>query len=126
MLKQLISLLLSTALVLLLCTTSFGVTPQQEKEAADVKARIARLGTAVLVEIRLRDKTKLKGYVYQIAEDHFVISHLTTDATTNVAYADVQQLKQVKDHHLSDRKMFAIGLAIVAGLFTWANATNKP
>lgn len=127
--RQLISVLLSNALVLFLCTGTLGASPQGEKEAketAEVKARIAKLGTAVLVEIRLRDKTKLKGYVHQIAEDHFVISDLKTDATTNVAYAQVRQVKQVKDHHLSDLKMSAIAVVIVTVLFAWANWTDKP
>jgi len=74
MMRQLISLLLSNAVVLALCSSSFGVSFQGEREAkqtADVKARIEKLGTRTTrVEIKLRDKTKLKGYVQQIAEDH--------------------------------------------------------
>ena len=127
--KQLISVLLSNALVLFLCTGTFGASFQGEREAretADVKAQITKLGTATLVEIKLRDKTKLKGYVDKIAADHFVISDLKTDNTTNVAYAQVRQVKQVKAHHLSDRKMSIIAAVIVTVLFTWANATDKP
>ena len=127
--RQLISVLLSNALVLFLCTGTLGASPQGEKEAketAEVKARIAKLGTAVLVEIRLRDKTKLKGYVQQIAEDHFVISDLKTDNTTNIAYAQVRKVKRVKDHHLAERQMSVIAVVIVAVLFGWANWTDKP
>ena len=129
MMKQLISVILSTALVLFSCTGTFGASTQGEKEAkqtADVKARITKLGTATLVEVKLRDKTKLKGYVHKIAEDHFVISDLKTDTTTTVAYAQVRQVKQVKDHHLSDRQMSVIAAVIVTVLFTWANWTDKP
>lgn len=93
MTKQLISVLLANALVLFSCTSSVGASFQGEKEAketADIQARIVKLGTATRVEIKLRDKTKLKGYVQQIAEDHFVISDLKTAATTKVAYTQVQ------------------------------------
>lgn len=129
MTKQLISPLLSTALVLFLCTSAHGASFQGEKEAketADVKARIAKLETPTRVEIRLRDKTKLKGYVQQVAEDHFVISDLKTDAVTKVTYAQVRQVKEVKDHHLSDRKLSAIVFATLVVLFTLANSNNKP
>ena len=129
MIKGLISLLLSTALVLSLCTGSFGASFQGEKEAretADVKARIAKLGTFTEVEVKLRDKTKLKGYVQQIADDYFVISDSRSGATTSVVYAQVKQVKQVKSHHLSDGKMTAIAVGVLIVLFTWANSTNKP
>ena len=62
MIKELISLLLSTALVLSLCTGSLGPSLQGEKqtrETVDVKARIAKLGTATEVEVKLRDKSRL-------------------------------------------------------------------
>lgn len=129
MIKELISLLLSTALVLSLCTGSFGASFQGEKEAretADAKARIAKLGTLTEVEVRLRDNTRLKGYVQQIADDHFVISDSKSNATTNVAYAQVKKVKQVKDHHLSDIKLTGIAGAVLLVLFTWANLTDKP
>jgi hypothetical protein len=129
MIKGLISLLLSTAFVLSLCTGSLGASFQDEKEAketADAKARVAKLGTFTEVEVKLRDKSKLKGYVQQIADDHFVISDSRTGATINIAYARVKQVKQVKAHHLSDGKMAAIAVAVITVLFTWANLTDKP
>jgi hypothetical protein len=51
---------------------------KEEKEArlaAKVKEGIRKLGTGpdARVEIKLRDKTKLKGYVSEAAEDSFVI-----------------------------------------------------
>jgi hypothetical protein len=121
--------MLSNALVLFLCTSTPGASFQVEKEAketADVKARIAKFGTLTLVEVRLRDKTKLKGYVQQIADDHFVISDLKTDAVTSVTYAQVQRVKQVKDHHLSEPKLNALVFGIVTALFLFGNLTNKP
>ncbi len=129
MIRELMSLLLSTALVLSLCTGSFGASFQGEREAqetAEAKARIVKLGTLAEVEVKLRDKTRLKGYVQQIADDHFVISDSRSNATTNVTYAEVKKVKQVKDHDLSDIKLTAIAVGVLLGLFTWANWTNKP
>ncbi len=129
MTRELISLLLATALVLSLCTGSFGASFQGEKDAretAAAKARVAKLGTLTEVEVKLRDKTTLKGFVQQIADDYFVISDSRSNATTKVAYAQVKKIKQVKDHHMSDLKMTGIGVAVLLVLFTWANMTNKP
>jgi hypothetical protein len=129
MTRELISLILSTALVLSLCTGSFGASLHGEKEAretADAKARIAKLGMLAEVEVKLRDKTKLKGFVQQIADDHFVISDSRSNATAKVAYAQVKKVKQVKDHHRSDIKMSGIAVGVLLVLFTWANMTDKP
>jgi hypothetical protein len=130
MMRQLISLLLSNAVVLLLCTSSFGVSFQGEKEAkqtADVKARIEKLGTRTTrVEIKLRDKTKLKGYVQQIVEDHFVISDLETGKKIHVAYTQVLHVKEIKDRHLSGHKLLTIAAVIVAAFVIAGTWPDEP
>jgi hypothetical protein len=129
MTKPLISVLLCNALVLFLFTSSLGASFQDEKEAketADVKARVSKLEIPTLVEIKLRNKTKLKGYVQQISEDHFVVSDLKTDAVTNVKYAEVQRVKRVKTHHMSDFKLSAIVFGVVTVLYLLGNLTNEP
>lgn len=128
MMRQLISLLLSNAVVLLLCTSSYGVSFQGEKEArqtADVKARIEKLGRTTRVEIKLRDKTKLKGYVQQIGEDHFVISDLETNEEIRVAYPQVLYVKEIKAH-LPGQKLFTIGAVIVAAFVIAGTWPDKP
>ena len=42
---------------------------KEAKLAADVKSGIVKLGTgsAARIEVKLRDKTKIKGYVQEIA-----------------------------------------------------------
>jgi hypothetical protein len=58
------------------------------EQAAKVKVGIAKLGVgeAARVTVRLRDKTKLSGYVSRIGEDSFAVTDLKTGATTEVAY----------------------------------------
>ena len=123
MMKVLISLLLSNALVVLSCTSSFGLSFQGEKEAkeiADVKSRIEKLGIRTArVEIKLRNKKKLKGYVQQIAEDHLIISDLKTNTETRVAYTEILQVKEIKDRHLWGRKLFTV-TAVIATVFVIA------
>lgn len=85
----------------------------REKEAAlteKVKAAIAKLGTgpSAQAEITLRDKSKLKGYIKEANEEHFILVHQAGDAT-EVAYP---QVKKVTGNNLSTGAKVAIGVGI--------------
>jgi len=129
MMKQLVSLLLSIAFVAPSCTSSFAVSFQGENEAkeiADVKTRIEKLGRTTRIEIKLRNKKKLKGYVQEIAKDHVVISDLKTNTETMVAYPEILQVKEIKDHHFWDRKLFIIAAVIGSAFVIAGTYPNKP
>lgn len=88
---------------------------KEEKEtrlAEKVKDGISKLGTgpAARVQIKLRDKTKLKGYVSEAGEDSFVIVDEKTGATSRVAYPQVQQ---VKGNNHSRAVEIAIGVGVI-------------
>lgn len=124
--KKIISLVVSNALVLFLCSASVAAGSNEDKGARyaeKVKAGIAKIGTgpAARVEVKLRDKTKLKGYVDQIADDHFVVIDDRTGAAFTVAYP---QVKQVKGNNLSTGAKIAIGIGIVALLVLFAFAVS--
>ena len=97
-----------------------GVRPayagsKEEKEtrlAEKVKEGISKIGTgaAAHVEVKLRDKTKLKGYVSEAGEDSFVIVDEKTSATSRVNYS---QVKQVKGNNLSKGAEIAIGVGVI-------------
>ena len=80
--------------------------------AEKVKAGISKLGTGAeaRIEVKLRDKTKLKGYVSEAGEDSFVIVNEKTGATTRVTYP---QVKQVKGNNLSTAAEIALGVGII-------------
>lgn len=110
---------LSLALIVILSnlvgftSTVSGTTTEKESQFADrVKASIAKLGTGpeARVELKLRDGTKLKGYIAEIAADHFVVADAKTGVTTAVQYP---QVKKVKGNNLSTGAQIAIA-AIVA------------
>jgi hypothetical protein len=122
--KSLISLVVSNVLVLFLCVGTGVASSREEKEAklaADVKAGITKLGTGstARVEIKLQDKTKLKGYVQEIAEDHFVVVDRRTGAVTMVAYS---QVRQIKGNNFSTGAKIAITLVIIGVLFAIAGS----
>lgn len=83
--------------------------------AQKVKAGIAKLGTgeAARVELKLRDNTKLKGYIAEAGENDFAVADSHTGIVTRVLYA---QVKQIKGNNLSTGAKVAIGLGIAVGV----------
>ncbi len=81
-----------------------------------MKAGIVQLGVGEesYVTVKLRDKTKLAGYISEAREESFVVTDLKTSEATTVAYADV---KKVKGHNLSTGAKVAIGVGI--GVAVW-------
>ena len=114
--------LLSLSLVALL-TTSAGVPPahassREEKHARfaeKVKASVLKLGSgeAARMKVRLRDKTKLEGYVSGAGEEAFTVTNPKTGVATTVAYP---QVKSVQGHNLSTGAKVAIGVGIAAAV----------
>ncbi len=99
MFKQKLSLTLIAALLFsLTLAPDAAAKTKAEKDvelSAKVKAGIAKLGVGpdTRVEVKLRDKTKLKGYVSAVNEVSFAVTDLKTGAATTVAYPDVAQVK---------------------------------
>ncbi len=77
-----------------------------------MKEGVSKLGTGAeaRIEVKLRDKTKLKGYVSEAGEDSFVIVDEKTGATSTVTYP---QVKQVKGNNLSTAAEIALGVGVV-------------
>ncbi|HWW76823.1 MAG TPA: hypothetical protein VNZ44_15600, partial [Pyrinomonadaceae bacterium] len=117
MLKKILSLALAGAFM---AAASAQPAPaatltKAEKEAQfaeKVKAGIARLGTGTeaRVEVKLRDKTRLKGYVGEAGAEQFTVVDAKTGAATAVAYPQVQQ---VKGNNLSQGAKIAIGVGVI-------------
>ena len=83
--------------------------------AQKVKDAIVQLGTgqSSQVRVKLRDKTRLTGYVSEIGDNSFVVRDLKTAQVTTVAYPAVVQ---VKGNNLSTRTKWIITAAVVAGV----------
>lgn len=118
MTKKLLALTIAALLISLLGVVPVNATTKPEDEgkfAEKVKTEIAKLGTGpeAHIEVRLRDKTKLKGYVSEADETHFAVVNAKTGATTTVAYPQVQK---VKGNNLSTGARIAIGIAIIVGI----------
>jgi hypothetical protein len=119
MLKKLLSLLIAVLLLnAMIFVQSASADTKQEKQArlADkVKIGISKLGVGkeALVEVKLRDKTRLAGYLCEVNEDHFIVMNTKIGNSTSIAYTDVQQ---VSGHNLSTGAKIAIGIGIGVGV----------
>ena len=67
------------------------------------------VGKEARVEVKLFDKTKLKGYVSEAGETSFTITDPKTETSSVVPYATVTQ---VKGNNLTTRTKIIIGVAI--------------
>ena len=121
MFKQYLTVILAVFVINL----SFGgralaETPKETKaakHAAKVKTNIAKLGTGkdAKIMVKLKDGTKLKGYVSQINETSFVVTNEVTGVETEVPYPNA---KQVRGNNLAKGYKIAIGVAIFFVVFT--------
>ena len=117
-----VGLLMQSALCL---DTAFAGSrgEKQAQFARKVKDGIARLGVGkeARVEIRLRDKTRLAGYINEVNESSFVVTNPITDVSTTVTYAGVAQ---VKGQNLSRGAVVAIAVVTLVVILSVIVATN--
>ncbi|HEY9436107.1 MAG TPA: hypothetical protein VI260_32010 [Blastocatellia bacterium] len=119
MFKKKLSVFLIGSLMLSLFAIPSTLAKTKEEKgaalAAKVKAGVAKLGagTDTKISVKLRNKTKLKGYVSRIEEDAFFIADAKTGAETSVAYGDVTQ---VKGNNLSTGVIIAIAAGVAVGV----------
>ena len=115
---------LVVALVVLLLQSFAGVPvavaakKQAENEAQlleGVKVKVARLGVGekARVTVRLKDGTKLKGYISQARDAEFVVRDRKTDVPSVILYRDVSRVDSNRGH--STARNVALGTAIGAG-----------
>lgn len=117
MFKKYLTLILPVLVLnLFLCASVFAETKEEKaaKLSEKVKADITKLGTGTdaRVEVKLKDGTKIKGYVSQINDTNFVVVNEKTGMATEIAYPNA---KQVKGKNLSSGAKIAIVVGAVVG-----------
>ena len=116
MFKKYVSLaLVGLLLNLIFYSTAMANTEKDAKFAEKVKANIAKLGTGqdAKVEIKLKDGTKLKGYVSEVKDSGFVLTNENTGISNEIPYL---QVKQVKGNNLSLGVRIAIGIGVILAI----------
>jgi len=127
MFKKLLSMILACLVAGVAYAQPIAAKTNPEKEARfmeKVRAGIAKLGTGpeARIELKLRDKQKLKGYVSQTSAESFTIIGANGQAT-QVAYP---QVKQVKGNNLAAGVKIAIGVAVVIGVIFLIGVLSIP
>lgn len=103
---------------LLAAAPSVWAKSKAEKEAQQIekiKTAILKLGAGpdARVNLKLRDKTKVAGYIQAAGAESFMVVADTTGAATSVPYPNVAQ---VKGNNLSTGAKVAIVLGIAAAV----------
>ncbi|MGA9995182.1 MAG: hypothetical protein WBP93_07210 [Pyrinomonadaceae bacterium] len=70
-------------------------------------------GKDARVEVKLRDNTKVKGYISEAGQDTFTVMDQKTGVSKTVAYADVSQVKK-QGGGLSSRTWIILGAVAAA------------
>jgi hypothetical protein len=98
MFKRIVTLALIGSVLNLACLTptASGQTQKEDARRAErVKSFINKVGTGrdARVEIRLRDKSEVKGYVSEKSNDSFVVTDAETGASATVLYSQIEKVK---------------------------------
>ena len=113
MLKKILSMAIVMLVVNLAMVPFVFASDNPEKEAKfaeKVKTEITKLGTGTdaKVKVKLKDGTKLEGYISEIKGDGFIVMDKKSGNAMPVSYPSV---KQVKGNNLSTGVIVAIGFA---------------
>jgi hypothetical protein len=87
---------------------------QRDAAAEKVKAAVAKRGTGpkAKVTVKLKDKTKLKGYISQTEGDSFTLTDSETGQHKTLAYADVVEVKKLGGLSLAAKIGIGVGVAV--------------
>ena len=119
--------ILTTVLSGILLGTTLGLTTARAQTVDDTRlteqtraaVQKAGVGRDARVEVKLRDNTKLKGYVSAAGADSFTVTDTKTGAAQTLAYTDVTRVQR-QGNGLSARTKVIIGAAVATGLVvTW-------
>ena len=90
------------------------VARAQSAASDKVKAEVAKRGTGpkAKVTVKLKDKTRLKGYISNASSDSFTLSDSKTGQVRTLAYSDVAEVKKQGGMSLAAK----IGIGVGAGV----------
>jgi hypothetical protein len=105
-----------------LLTTAFGIQAGQAQagkgsEAERARAKVQKIGVGreARVEVKLRDNSKVKGYISATGGDSFTVADSKTATTQTLAYADVMEVKK-PGNALSTRTLIILGAVAVTAI----------
>lgn len=126
MLKKYTSLVLIGLIINLVFSSSVFAQDQETRATEKTKIRVAKLGVGgKLNEAKFKDNTKIRGYITEIKDDHFVLVSKKDGASTNISY---DQIKSIKRTFTTFQKVavatgVTVGVAFAIGLICLASGS---
>lgn len=114
---------LAIALSLILTALSFGLPPtakaQSNSEIDKIRAKVHALSASrdSLVEVKFRDRTKLKGYINSVEPLTFNLKDPKNGTTQSIAYSEVDSIS--KTGGVSTKTWLIIGGIAAGTVTTW-------
>ncbi|CAN5249451.1 MAG: hypothetical protein ACR2GW_00065 [Pyrinomonadaceae bacterium] len=95
-------------------STANGQAAQEAPAVEEAKSKIARagLGEKARVTVKLKDGTKIKGYVSQARDEEFIVRDRKTNEPTIIHYRDVAKIENNRGHSTAK----AVTIGVVAGV----------
>ena len=89
---------------------------QNDAASNKVKADVAKRGTGpkAKVSVKLKDHTKLKGYISNASGDSFTLSDIKTGQARTLAYSDVAEVKKQGGMSLAAKIGIGVGIGVGA------------
>jgi hypothetical protein len=95
-----------------------GASDQQAAEKVRIKVQKIGVGGNARVEVKLRDSTRLKGYIENADRDSFTVVDSGTGLSKTIAYADASSVKKAGSG-ISTKTWIILGAAVVGAAVTW-------
>ena len=89
---------------------------QNDVALAKVKAAVAKHGTGpkAKVTVKLKDQTRLKGYISNASNDSFTLSDSKTGQARTLSYSDVAEVKKQGGMSLAAKIGIGVGIGVGA------------
>ncbi len=93
---------------------------RNEELAAKAHAKVAKIGVGqnAKVEVKLRDQSRIRGYISELQQDSFTVVERDTATERKLAYAEVAEVKRFSGG-LSTKSWAIIGAAAAGAIVTW-------
>jgi len=115
---------LAIALSLIITALSFGLpvtaTAQSTTEIDKIRAKVQTLSTSKdsQVEVKFRDRTKLKGYIDSVEPVSFTLRDAKTGTSQSIAYSEVDSISKAGSG-ISTKTWLILGGVAAGAVTTW-------
>lgn len=115
---------LAIALSAILTAISFGLPAtakaQSTTNADTIRAKVQTLATSKnsQVQVKFRDKTKLKGYIDSVDPVSFTLRDSKNGTTQSIAYSEVENVSKASDG-VSTKTWLILGGVAAGAVTTW-------